>query len=117
MLDGRSGAFYNSEIAFVFDNADRYVNLTGGLPEALDLSTRMSRAWVHFARPGDPGHAGLPAWPAVSGGKISTMVFDTRFRVKDDPEGTGAGRSAMPDGSCLSGPYLTSAFAKSVNVR
>jgi hypothetical protein len=43
MLDGRRGVFHSSEIAFVFDNADRCVHLTGGLPEALDLS----RAWVH----------------------------------------------------------------------
>ena len=69
MLDGRPGAFHSSEIAFVFDNADRCVNLTGGLPEVLDLSTTISRAWVHFARHGDPGHPGLPAWPAVSDGE------------------------------------------------
>ena len=89
MLDGRPGAFHSSEIAFVFDNADRCANLTGGLPEALDLSTRVSRAWVHFARHGEPGHPGLPAWPAVSRGKIPTMVFDTLCQVKDDPEGEG----------------------------
>ena len=89
MLDGRPGAFHSSEIAFVFDNADRCVNLTGGLPEALDLSTRMSRAWVHFARHGVPGHPGLPSWPAVAEGKVPTMVFDTLCRVKDDPEGEG----------------------------
>src|SRR5262249_1404181 len=40
MLDGRPGAFHSSEIAFVFDNADRCVNLTGGRPEALELSTQ-----------------------------------------------------------------------------
>src|SRR5262249_2022699 len=89
LLDGRPGAFHSSEIAFVFDNADRCVNLTGGLPEALDLSTRISRAWVHFARHGDPNHPGLPTWPAVAGGKVPTMVFDARCGVKDDPEGEG----------------------------
>ena len=89
MLDGRPGAFHSSEITFVFDNADRCVNLTGGLPEAHDLSTRMSGAWVHFARHGDPGHSGLPSWPAVREGKVPTMVFDTRCALKDDPEGRG----------------------------
>jgi para-nitrobenzyl esterase len=89
MLDGRPGAFHCSEIAFVFDNADRCVNLTGGTAEALDLATKISRAWVNFARHGEPGHPGLPAWPAVSGRKLPTMVFDTRCRVKDDPEGEG----------------------------
>jgi para-nitrobenzyl esterase len=89
MLDGRPGAFHSAEIAFVLDNADLCVHLTGGLPEALDLSTRISRAWVQFARRGDPGHPGLPAWPAVSEGKLPTMVFDTQCRVKQDPEGEG----------------------------
>jgi para-nitrobenzyl esterase len=89
MFDGRPGAFHSSEIAFVFDNADRCVNLTGGLPEAIDLSTKMSGSWVHFARHGDPGHSGLPSWPAVSEGKVPTMVFDTRCALKDNPEGRG----------------------------
>jgi para-nitrobenzyl esterase len=89
LLDGRPGAFHSAEIAFVFDNADRCVNLTGGVPAALDLSTKTSRAWVQFARSGDPGHPGLPAWPAVSGGKLPTMVFDNRCQLKDDPEGDG----------------------------
>jgi para-nitrobenzyl esterase len=89
MLDGRPGAFHSSEIAFVFDNADRCVNLTGGTPEALELSTQISRAWVNFARRGELGHLGLPAWPPVSGRNLPTMVFDTRCRVKDDPEGEG----------------------------
>src|SRR5262249_43482791 len=89
MLEGRPGAFHSSEIAFVFDNADRCVNLTGGLPAVLDLSTKISEAWVHFARHGDPSHAGLPSWPALTEGKLPTMVFDTRCRVEDDPEGEG----------------------------
>jgi para-nitrobenzyl esterase len=89
MLDGRPGAFHSSEITFVFDNADRCVNLTGGLPEALDLSTKISEAWVRFARHGDPSHAGLPLWPAVAERKAPTMVFDTQCALKDAPEGRG----------------------------
>lgn len=89
MLDGRPGAFHSSEIAFVFDNADRCVNLTGGLPQVLDLSTRISEAWVRFARHGDPSHPGLPTWPAVADGKSPTMVFDTKCALKDAPEGRG----------------------------
>jgi para-nitrobenzyl esterase len=89
MLDGRPGAFHSSEIAFVFDNSDRCVNLTGGLSAARDLATTMSRAWVQFARHGNPNHPGLPSWPALAGEKVPTMVFDTRCEVKDDPEGEG----------------------------
>jgi len=43
IFDGRRGAFHSSEIAFVFENADRCVNIAGGLPEALDLSVRRHR--------------------------------------------------------------------------
>lgn len=89
MLDGRPGAFHSSEIAFVFDNAGPCVNLTGGLSDAIDLSTRISRAWVQFARHGDPNHPGLPAWPALTAGKLPTMVFDTQCSFKNDPEGDG----------------------------
>jgi para-nitrobenzyl esterase len=89
MLDGRPRAFHSAEIAFVFDNADKCINLTGGLPESLALSTNMSRAWVSFARHGNPNHAGLPDWPAFDAQKRATMIFDTRCVVKNDPEGAG----------------------------
>jgi len=89
MLDGRPRAFHSAEIAFVFDNADKCLNLTGGLPESLALSTKMSRAWAGFARHGNPNHAGLPDWPAFTAAKRATMIFDTRCMVKNDPEGEG----------------------------
>jgi len=89
LLDGRPGAFHSSEIAFVFDNADRCTNLTGGLPEALDLASKISGAWAHFARHGDPNHPGLPSWPAVSDKKLPTMIFDTTCRLRDNPDGAG----------------------------
>jgi para-nitrobenzyl esterase len=89
MLDGRPGTFHSCEIAFVFDNADKCTNYTGGGPEALTLSTRVSQAWLHFARTGNPNHPGLPAWPAFTAAKKATMIFDTRCVVKIDPESEG----------------------------
>lgn len=89
MFEGRPGAFHSSEIAFVFDNADRCANLTGGSPEAMDLASKISRAWVQFARTGNPAHPGLPAWSPVSADQTPTMVFDSRCAVKDHPEGRG----------------------------
>lgn len=88
-LDGRPRAFHSSEIAFVFDNADKCVNLSGGTPEALALSTKISRAWAQFARTGNPHHAGLPAWPSYSASRRSTMIFDVPCKMKEDPEGEG----------------------------
>jgi para-nitrobenzyl esterase len=92
MLDGRPGTFHSCEIAFVFDNADLCVNLSGGLPEALTLSTRVSQAWVNFARHGNPNHSGLPNWPAFTAEKRATMIFDNTCAVKNDPERDGRRR-------------------------
>ena len=94
MLDDRPGTFHSCEIAFVFDNADLCVNLSGGLPEALELSTKVSRAWVHFARHGNPNHDGLPHWPPYAADQRATMFFDNDCVVKNDPEGEGLRRIA-----------------------
>jgi para-nitrobenzyl esterase len=48
----------------------------------------MSDAWVAFARDGDPGHVGLPKWPAFSPPERSTMLFGRDgCTVVDDPNG------------------------------
>jgi para-nitrobenzyl esterase len=89
MLDDRPGTFHSCELAFVFDNADLCVNLSGGSPEALAFSTRVSQAWVHFARNGNPNHSGLPNWPAYTPEKRATMILDNECVVRNDPEGEG----------------------------
>jgi para-nitrobenzyl esterase len=89
VLDGRPGTFHACDIAFVFDNVDRCVRQTGGVPAALALSTQTSRAWVNFARHGNPDHAGLPHWPAYEATRRSTMFLDSPCFVKGDPEGAG----------------------------
>ncbi len=92
MLDDKPGTFHSCELAFVFDNADLCVNLSGGRPDALAFSTRVSQAWVHFARNGNPNHSGLPEWPAFTGEKPAAMFFDNECVVKHDPEGDGLRR-------------------------
>lgn len=86
VLDGRPRAFHSCEISFVFNNADLCVNYSGGTPEALALSRKVSQAWVNFARSGDPNHSGLPAWAAVSERKMPVMYFDNVCSVRNDPE-------------------------------
>jgi para-nitrobenzyl esterase len=88
-LDGRPGVFHSAEISMVFDNADKCVNYSGLTPEGLEMSANMSGAWAHFARTGNPSHSGIPNWPAFEKSRRSTMVFNTRCVVKDDPEGPG----------------------------
>ncbi len=87
ILDGRLHSFHCAELPFVFDNTDRCDHMTGGGPEARALAARISTAWVHFARTGDPNHAGLPPWPAFDPVKRSTMIFDDACLVKEDPDG------------------------------
>jgi para-nitrobenzyl esterase len=87
VLDARPRAFHCAELAFVFDNIDRCVNMTGGGAEARALAAKMSEAWIAFARKGDPNHPGLPKWPAFTAEKGATMLFDNRCEVKNDPDG------------------------------
>ena len=89
MLDGRPGTFHGCEITFVFDNADKCVNFTGGGPEALAFSKQVSQAWVNFARNGNPNHPGMPQWPAYSVEKRAAMILDNTCKAKNDPEGEG----------------------------
>ena len=89
VLDGRPGTFHSSEIAFVFDNADLCPRYSGGGSEALALSWKMGEAWAKFARDGNPGHRGLPEWPAYTAQKPATMIFDNQCRIKTDAEGEG----------------------------
>jgi para-nitrobenzyl esterase len=94
VLDGIPLAYHCAELAFAFDNIDRCANSTGGTPEARDLAAKVSQAWIQFARTGNPNHAGLPRWPAVSAQTLPTMIFDTRCEVKNDPD--AAERAALP---------------------
>jgi para-nitrobenzyl esterase len=89
MLGGQIGTFHSSEITFVFDNASLCTNYSGGGAEALRLSSNMGAAWAGFARAGEPGHSGLPPWPAYSEKARATMVFNAPCGIRNDPEGEG----------------------------
>jgi para-nitrobenzyl esterase len=69
------------EIPFVFDTlgqpgADKF---TGDGPERAAIADAMHRAWIAFARTGDPG------WPEYEPGRRATMRFDVETEVVDDP--------------------------------
>lgn len=88
VLDQRPRAFHCSEIPFVFANTDRCETMTGGGPEARALADRMSKAWIHFARTGNPSHKGIPVWPDFTKNKGAMMVFDNKSEVRTDPDGS-----------------------------
>jgi para-nitrobenzyl esterase len=60
--------------------------MTGGGADARALAAIMSEAWIHFARTGDPNHAGMPKWPAFSTSTSPTMIFDNRSRAENGPD-------------------------------
>ena len=63
------GAAHGSEIPFVFDNLHDQALTFGGreipaaTPDDHAIATAMHAYWVAFAKTGDPGAAGGPAWP------------------------------------------------------
>ncbi|MCU1465838.1 MAG: Carboxylesterase type [Actinomycetia bacterium] len=75
------------EIPFVFDNLDRggAEMLTGPGPERQAIADAMHRAWIAFARTGDPRHEGIPEWPSYEAERRATMRFDTTCELVDDP--------------------------------
>jgi para-nitrobenzyl esterase len=81
------GAFHTLEIPFVFDNVDGAKTMTGTGVERYALADKMSRAWVAFAKTGNPNHNGLPTWQPFTVDKRSTMVFENECRAVDDPHG------------------------------
>ena len=86
VLDGAYKAMHCMEIPFVFDNISRCEEMTGGGKEAQTLADKMSRAWIAFARTGNPNHKGLPTWPPYTAENGATMILDKVNQVKNNPD-------------------------------
>ena len=82
VMDGILRSTHCMEIPFVFDNALRHASMTGGGRDAQTLAKKMSRAWINFARTGNPNAEGLPQWPEYKPEEGATMVFDNTCEVK-----------------------------------
>jgi para-nitrobenzyl esterase len=89
ILNKRPGTFHACEISFAFDNAEICDHYSAGDPGAFVLCKQLSKAWVNFARTGNPNHEGLPHWPAYTAKSRATMFFDAPCGVRFDPEGKG----------------------------
>jgi para-nitrobenzyl esterase len=87
ILNGRPRAFHCSEIAFAFDNTDRCENMTGGGLDASALATKVSGAWIQFARTGNPNHPGIPHWTEFTKDAVPTMIFDNKTEAINNPDG------------------------------
>ncbi|CAN5298856.1 carboxylesterase/lipase family protein [soil metagenome] len=86
VLDGRPGAYHCSELPLVFHNAQLCATSTGGGPRAEHMADVMADTWIAFARTGKPGHAALPAWPAVTAGAAPTMVLGDTSHLAIDAD-------------------------------
>jgi para-nitrobenzyl esterase len=73
------------EIPFAFDNLHR-TPWTSTAPESQALATRVSEAWLAFARHGDPANPALPAWPTYDPVRRATMYLGDECRVVEDPD-------------------------------
>jgi len=82
---GVLGAFHSLDIGLAFDNTGVPGARTGNGPAARALAARMADGFVAFARTGEPGTRGLPAWPRFDLERRATMIFDRTCRIEDDP--------------------------------
>ncbi len=87
VMDGKYKAIHCGELPFVFYNTNKCEGMTGGTPEAFELSKKVAAAWISFAKTGNPNHAGLPAWPAYSEQNGSAMIIDNQCEVRNRHDG------------------------------
>jgi para-nitrobenzyl esterase len=81
-MNGKYKAMHCIELPFVFNNIDRCEEMTGGGFEAHILADKVSKAWVQFAKTGNPNHSGLPHWPSYNESNGNTMIFDNHCEIR-----------------------------------
>ena len=85
--EGKLRSFHTLEIPFVFDNVDAAKSMTGSGEDRYALASKMSAAWVAFAKTGNPNTKELANWPAFDTTKRATMIFNDECKVVNDPHG------------------------------
>lgn len=83
VADGAFKAVHCMELPFVFNNIAKCEEMTGGGKEAHALASKMSQAWINFARSGNPNHKGLPNWPKYTVESGATMFFDNKCEIRN----------------------------------
>jgi len=73
------------DVPFMFNNVEKARVLVGPGPQPEALAKQMSDAWLAFARTGNPDAKNIPYWPPYTTEQRSTMTFDVKSRVIEDP--------------------------------
>ncbi len=79
--DGGKTAWHCSDIPFAFHNID-LVPVCNEPGVTDKLQDNVFGAYINFARNGDPGHSGLPNWPACKPQEENIMVLDTQCTLR-----------------------------------
>ena len=95
VLDGFFKVGHGAELPFVFDNVHRAVEATGGGPQAYALASRVSAAWLAFARDGDPRSA-WPEWQPYTAAEGQTLVIGAQPRLRPHPDRDWLALTAAP---------------------
>lgn len=81
----RMKAHHALDLSLLMDNVTLSPRLTGDGPEAHAMAEIMSETYIAFARTGNPNNPKIPHWPAYDLARRSTMAFDLKPHVIDDP--------------------------------
>ena len=86
-LGGLLGACHAIDLPFVFgtQELEAMKALAGEGPAVDALAEHVMDAWIAFAKTGNPGHEGLPAWPAYEPMRRATMLLGPECTVVDAP--------------------------------
>lgn len=76
------GSFHGLDIPLAFNTVDLRADWTGNTEEAWKLADKMSSAWIHFVKTGNPNVEGvLPMWKQYTPENGATMYFDNECRI------------------------------------
>jgi carboxylesterase type B len=87
VADGQLGALHALDVPFVLNNLKISEPIIGDIASAQPLATKISEAFVSFARTGTPTSASLPLWTEYNEKTRETMVFDVTSKMISDPDG------------------------------
>ncbi len=82
VFNGDYKAIHCMELPFVFNNIHLCKEMTGGNEKAYILADRVSKAWLNFAKYGNPNHDGLPKWKPYNEKNGITMFFDDNCQIR-----------------------------------